>query len=145
MINKKRALLLLPPYLVVVIAIDMAFNHVHFSPGRPVPLWLIFFFIATAVAVTVVVIWYLVKHASGQVPQQRHHAYMSLLVAVIVSGFFSDGLKGVASLFLRGQPWWILLPIYTLGYAVFCVALVYTAGRFERRRAGDYGHRKSAV
>lgn len=32
--------------------------------------------------------------ASRKVPQQRHHTYTALLVAIMVSGFVSDALKG---------------------------------------------------
>lgn len=144
MINKKRVVLLLPLYLALVIAIEMVFNHARLTPGKPVPLWLIVAFIATALAVAVIAIGYMVRRAVGKVPQQRHHTYMALLVAGIVSGFFSDALKGVASLLLHGQPLWILVPIYTLGYVVFCAVLVYTANRLERC-TGDAQDRSSSA
>jgi len=144
-INIKRSLLLLPAYLAVVITIDAVFIHTRLTPGRPVPLWLVVAFITTAVVVAIVAIWYVVRWAGGKVPQQRHHVYMSLLVGIVISGFIADALKGIASLVLHGQPVWVLVPIYTIGYAVFCAVLAYTANRFDRHSRDTQGRSSSAV
>jgi cytochrome c oxidase assembly factor CtaG len=132
-INTKRVLLLLPLYLVWVIAVDVLFASASPASSTSVPSWMVVGFVVSPLAVAGIVLWYLVRRASGEVPQQRHHTYMALLVAIMVSGFVSDALKGVASLLLGGHPWWVLVPIYTIGYAVCWAVLVYTANVLGRR------------
>lgn len=134
MINTKRALLLLPLYLVAVIAVDVVFDSASPASSTSVPTWMVVGFIVSALAVAAIVLGYLVRRAGGKVPQQRHNAYMALLVAILVSGFVSDALKGLASLLLGGHPWWVLVPIYTIGYAVLWAVLEYASNRFDRAR-----------
>ncbi|ODR15023.1 hypothetical protein [Mycobacterium shimoidei] len=133
MINTKRALLLLPIYLVGMIAVDVLFDAASPASSTTVPMWMVVGFIICALAVAVIVLWYLVRRTSGKVPEQRHGAYMALLAAILVSGFVSDALKGVASLLLGGHPWWVLVPIYILGYAVMLAVLVYATNVLSRR------------
>lgn len=137
MINTKRVLLLLPPYLVWVIAIDALFDSAGSAGSTSVPAWMVVGFVVSALAVAGVTLWYLIRRASGKVPEQRHHSYMALLVAIVVSGFVSDALKGVASLLLGGHPWWILVPIYPVGYAACWAVLLFMVGRFDRRSSGN--------
>lgn len=132
-INTKRAVLFLPVYLAWVLMIEGLFNSASPAGTKSVPVWMIVGFIVSAVAVAVVVIWYLIARGGGKVPQQRHHAYMAVLIAIVVSGFVDDALKGVAVLLFGRHHWWALIPAYTLGYAVFWVVLAYTASMFARR------------
>lgn len=90
-------------------------------------------FIVSAVVVAGLVLWYLSRRAAGKVPQQRQHVYTALLVAIVVSGFVDDALKGVAWLLLGGHPWWVLVPIYTLGYAACWAVLVLMVNWLEHR------------
>lgn len=145
-INTKRALLLLAPYLAWVIAVDLLFDSA--SPpdsNTSVPLWMVVGFVVSALAVAGVVLWYLIRRASGKVPEQRHHTYMAILVAVILSGFVDDALKGTTWLLLGGHPWWVLVPIYTVGYAVGWALLVYTANVLGRRDRSVDPRDRSAV
>lgn len=135
-INTKRALLFLPLYLVWVLVIEGLFNSASPAGSKSVPMWMVVGFIVSAVVVAVVVIWYLIARGGGKIPEQRHHAYMAILIAVVVSGFVDDALKGVAFLLLGGHHWWALIPVFTVGYAVFCAVLVYSANWLDRRTKG---------
>lgn len=131
--DDERAGVILPLYLIGVIAVDVLLNSASPASSTSVPLWMVAGFVVSALAVAGIVLWYLVKRARGKVPLQRHHTYMALLLAIVVSGFVSDALKGVASLLLGGHPWWVLVPIYTIGYAVLWAVLVYTGKVLSQR------------
>lgn len=133
MINAKRILLLLPLYLVWTITIDVLFDSASPPGSKSVPTWMIVGFVLCAVAVAVIVFWYLLRRASGKVPEQRQHTYTALLVAIIVSGFITDALKGLARLLLGSHPWWMLVPIYTIGYAACWAVLVFMVNWLEDR------------
>lgn len=133
MINAKRILLYLPLYLVWAVTIDVLFDRASPPSSKSVPAWMTVGFIVSAVVVAGVVLWYLSRRASGKVPQQRQHVYTALLVAIIVSGFVDDALKGVAWLLLGDHPWWVLVPIYTLGYAACWAVLVLMVNWLEHR------------
>ena len=141
MINTKRVLLFLPLYLVWAIAIDVLFDSAGPSGAKSVPTWTIVGFIVSAAAVAGAVFWYLFKRASGEVPAQRQHTYTALFVAIVASGFVDDALKGVAWILLGGRPWWVLVPIYTIGYAVCWVVLVLVA-TWLGHRAGEVDDRR---
>lgn len=96
MINAKRILLYLPLYLVWAVTIDVLFDSASPPGSKSVPAWMTIGFVVSAVVVAGVVLWYLSRHAAGKVPQQRQHVYTALLVAIIVSGFVDDALKGAA-------------------------------------------------
>lgn len=142
MINTKRALLFLPLYLAWVIAVDLLFDSASTASSTSVPMWMVVGFIVSAFAVAGVILWYLIKRASGQISIQREHTYTALLVAIVVSGFVSDALKGLATLLLGGHPWWVLIPAYTIGYAVCWVVLDYTATALRRRAQSAAGKLK---
>ena len=133
MINTKRVLLFLPLYLVWAIAIDVLSDSTGPSGATSVPTWMIVGFVVSAVAVAGAVLWYLIKRASGEVLQQRQHIYTTLFVAIVASGFVDDALKGVAWVLLGGRPWWVLVSIYTIGYAVCWVVLVLVANWLGHR------------
>jgi len=144
MINTKRVLLLLPLYLVWTIAVDVLFDSAGPSGGTSVPAWMIVGFIVSTVAVAGAVFWYLFKRGSGEVPRQRQHMYTALFVAIVASGFVDDALEGVAWILLGGRPWWVLVPIYTIGYAVCWVVLVPVAN-WLAHRAGDVADRRGSA
>lgn len=133
MINAKRMLLFLPLYVVWAVTVDVWFDSASPPSSKSVPAWMTVGFLVSAVVVAGVVLAYLSRRATGNVPQQRHHVYVALFVAIIVSGFVADALKGVAWLLLGGHPWWVLVPIYTLGYAACLAVLVLMVNWLERR------------
>lgn len=133
MINKRRAFLLLPLYLVWVLVIEGLFKSGGSTDAKAVPGWMVAGFIMSAIAVACVALWYLIARRGGKVPEQRHHAYLALLISVVISGLVDDALKGVAALIVPGPPWWVLVLVYAAGYAVFCAVLVYVANIFVRR------------
>ncbi|WP_083213410.1 hypothetical protein [Mycobacterium malmoense] len=133
MINAKRMLLFLPLYVVGAVTVDVWFDSASPPGSKSVPTWMTVGFIVSAVFVAGVVLWYLSRRAAGKVPQQRQHVYTALFIAIIVSGFVADALKGAAWLLLGGHPWWVLVPIYTLGYAACWAVLMLMVNRLERR------------
>jgi hypothetical protein len=118
MINTKRALLILPFFVAAMLATDLIFDSAHLKANRSVPVWMIAGFIASALAVVAAGIWYLTRHAGGKIPQKREHAYVAVLVGVMVSGFVGDALGGIAALFLGGKSVWVMIPSYALAYVV---------------------------
>lgn len=133
MINAKRILLYLPLYLAWAVAIDVLFNSAGPPGSKSVPTWMTVGFILSIVAVSGVVLRYLSRCAAGKMPQQRQHVYTALLAAIVVSGLVDGALKGAVWLLLGGHPWWVLVPIFTLGYAACWAVLVFMVNWLERR------------
>jgi ABC-type uncharacterized transport system YnjBCD permease subunit len=133
MVNAKRILLYLPLYVVWAVTVDVLFDSATPPGSKSVPAWMTVGFIASAVIVAGVVLWYLSRRAAGKVPTQRHHVYIALFVAIIVSGLVEDAGKGAAWLIIGSHPWWALVPICTIGYAALWVAFVLMANWLERR------------
>lgn len=65
-------------------------------------MWMFVGFAVSVLAVAGVVFWYLIRRASGKVPEQRHHTYMALLVGIVVSGSMDDAMNAVAAVLLGG-------------------------------------------
>lgn len=126
MINTKRALLILPFFVAAMLAIDLVFDSAHLKAGKPVPAWMVAGFIASALAVVAVGIRYVTRRASGKIPQKREHAYVAVLVGVVVSGFVGDALGGIAALFLGGKSVWVMVPSYALAYVVLLWTIAFT-------------------
>jgi len=126
MINTKRALLILPFFVAAMLAIDMVFDSAHLKASKSVPAWMVAGFIASALAGVAVGIWYVTRHASGKIRQKREHAYVAVLVGVMVSGFVGDALGGIAALFLGGKSVWVMVPSYALGYVVLLWTIAFT-------------------
>jgi hypothetical protein len=125
-INARRVLLFLPAYVVWVVAIDLLFESADRTNTACGPLWMVVGFAVAAVSVAAVVLWYLLRCNSGQIPQNGQHTYMALLAGIVVSGFGTDALKGLAAVILGGYPWWLLVAISTAGYAICWVVIALT-------------------
>ncbi|BBN47212.1 MULTISPECIES: hypothetical protein [Mycobacterium avium complex (MAC)] len=67
MINLKRAVLLLPVYIAAMIAVDVVFKSAHIAPSKPLPVWIVAGFIASAIVVVAVGIWYFTQRRSSKV------------------------------------------------------------------------------
>jgi hypothetical protein len=139
MINTKRAILILPFFIAAMLAIDLIFDSAHLKAGKAVPVWMIVGFVGSALAVVVVGIWLITRHASGKVPQKREHAYIAIVVGVMVSGFVGDALSGVAALLIGGKSVWTMAASYALAY----VALLWTTA-FTMKLLDRHGHSGSA-
>ena len=126
MINTKRALLILPFFVAAMLAIDLVFDSAHLKAGKPVPVWMVAGFVASAFAVVAVAIRYLTRHASGKIPQKREHAYVAVLVGVMVSRFVGDAVGGIAALFLVGKSVWVMVPSYALAFVVLLSTIAFT-------------------
>lgn len=138
MINMKRAVAFLPLYLAWAVGLDYLFDSASHDSNRFVPTWIVVGFVASALFVAVVSMRYLVRWARGAIPAQRHHLYVAILIAIVLSGLATDVLKGIAALLVGGHPWWVLLPIYTLGYVTCWAVLVFVtkamAGRTSSKQ-----------
>jgi len=139
MINTKRAMLILPFFVAAMLAVDLIFDSAHFKAGKAVPFWLIVGFVASALAVVVVGIWVVTRHAGGKIPQKSEHAYIAIVAGLLVSGFVGDALSGVAALLLGGKSVWTMTASYALGY----VALLWTIA-FTMKLLGRHDHSGSA-
>ncbi|MCG5432373.1 hypothetical protein LV457_08705 [Mycobacterium sp. MYCO198283] len=129
MISTTRVLLFLPPYLVWAVAIDLLFHSADRSNATTVPLWMVIGVAVSAVGVAAAVLWFLIRRSSGTMPENRQYTYVALLAGVVVSGFVTDALEGLASVALGGHPWWLLAAIYTVGYAICCAVVALTLRR----------------
>lgn len=102
MINLKRAVLLLPVYIAAMITIDIVFKSAHIAPSKPLPVWIVAGFIASAIVVVAVGIWYFTQRRSSKVTPKREHAYIAIMAGVALSGFVGDTVSGVAGRFTGG-------------------------------------------
>ncbi|MDV3219773.1 hypothetical protein LE977_25780 [Mycobacterium avium] len=71
MINLKCAVLLLPVYIAAMITIDIVFKSAHIAPSKPLPVWIVAGFIASAIVVVAVGIWYFTQRRSSKVTPKR--------------------------------------------------------------------------
>jgi H+/Cl- antiporter ClcA len=133
MIDMRRAVLLLPVYVVLMAAADSIFNSAGFNANRDLPWWLIAGFTVAAVAVFLIVAWSLVQKSRVNVPVQRERAATGFLIALIISGFVDDGLRGLASLLFHSKSIWISIPIYTLSYVVLLTLVVLMVNKFAAK------------
>lgn len=133
MINVKRALLLLPLYVAAMITIDVVFKSAHVNAAKPVPVWMVAGFIGSTIIVVGVGIWYFTRRAAGKVSQKREHAYIAILVGVMVSGFVGDIVSGIAGLFMGGKSLWVMAPSYALAYVVLLWTITFTAKALSNR------------
>ncbi len=132
-INMRRAVLLLPVYVVLMMAADSIFNAAAFSSKNDLPWWLIVGFAAAAIAVFFFVAWFLVQKGRGDVPVQRERAATGFIIAIIISGFVDDGLRGLASLLFHSKSIWISIPVYILSYVVLLTLLVLIVNKFAAK------------
>jgi H+/Cl- antiporter ClcA len=132
-INMRRAVLLLPVYVVLMAATDSIFNSAGFSTRSDLPWWLIAGFTFAAVAVFLIVAWFLVQKSRGDVPVQRERAATGFLVALIVSGFVDDGLRGLASVVFHSKSIWLSIPIYVISYVILLTLVVLIVNRFAAK------------
>ena len=143
MIDVKRALLLLPFYIAGMLAIDALFNSGGSSANATIPPWMAIGFIASAVAVVAIAIWYVAQRSGSKFPQNRNHAYIGILVGVFVSGFVGDAVSGLTALLAGGGSFWVALPGYAASYAAFLVVFTSAAKALDRRAAKRGAHRSS--
>jgi hypothetical protein len=123
-INMRRAVLLLPVYVVLMAAADSIFNSAGLKTKNDLPLWLIIGFTVVALAVFLIVTWFLAQKSRGKVPVQRERAATGFIIALVVSGFVDDGLRGLASLVFHSRSIWISIPVYVLSYVVLLALIV---------------------
>ncbi len=144
MINLKRALLILPLYVAAMLAIDAVFHSAHLTSTKSVPVWMVAAFVASALAVAALGIWYFTRRAAGKVPQKREHAYIAILAGVVVSGWVGDALGGLAALFLGGKSVWVMAPSYVVAYVVLLWVIAWSLKVLDRR-AGNVDDRSGSL
>jgi hypothetical protein len=132
-INMRRAALLLPVYVALMTVVDLIRNSASFTVKNNLPWWLIIGFTIVALAVFVIVAWFLTQKAQGRVPVQRERVYIGFFVALVISGFVDDVLKGVASLLFHTRSIWISIPLYIISYVVLLTLLVVIVDRFAAK------------
>ena len=118
MIDMRRAVLLLPVYVALMVGVDVLFKSAGLDEKGALPSWLVIGFTVMALAVFVIVARFLVKKARGRVPVSRERTYLGFLVALMLSGFVGDGLKSVAALAFHGISIWISIPLSILSYVI---------------------------
>jgi len=133
MINMKRAALLLPLYVAAMLTIDAVFHPFHRNVSKSVPAWIVVGFIASALVVVAVGIWYITRRAGGKIPQKREHAYIAILVGVVVSGFVGDTVSGIAAIFLGGRSLWVMAASYAVAYVVLLWVIAFTVKVLDGR------------
>jgi H+/Cl- antiporter ClcA len=135
-INMRRAVLLLPVYVVLMAGLDSIFNSARFKTNNDLPWWLVIGFTLAALAVFLIVAWFLTQKARGKIPVQRERAFAGFFGALIISGFVDDGLRGLASLLFHSRSIWISIPLYILSYVVLLAALVLIVNKVAAKPSG---------
>lgn len=116
-INKKVVGLGFPIYVVWAVLIEIVFGSGNPASNTRVPVWMVVAFCVTAVVAAILVLSCVVRRKSGRIPEDRQRAYWALLVAIFVAGIVETAAKGAATLLLGGHPWWVLVPVFAVGYA----------------------------
>lgn len=132
----RLATLLLPVYVALMIGADTFFNSAGLNTNIDLPLWLIIAFTGMALTVFLIVAWFVTQKARGKVPFKRERFYMGILIALIVSGFIDDGLKGLASLLFHAKSIWIMIPMYILSYVALLGVLAFILNKIAARSDG---------
>lgn len=140
MINLKRAVLFLPLYVAAMITVDIVFKSAHVSPTKPLPVWIVVGFIASAIVVVAVGVWYFTQRSAGKVTPKREHAYIAIVVGVMVSGFVGDTVSGIAGIFMGGKSLWVMAPSYALAYVVLLWTIAFTAKTLDNRAGNIDDH-----
>lgn len=143
-INMRRAALFLPVYVVLMLSTDAFFKKAGLNAKGDLPLWLIVAFTITALSVFLIVAWFVTQKARGKIPVKRERVYMGFLVALIVSGFVDDGLRGLAWIFFHSKSIWIMIPMYILSYVALLAVLVFTLNKVAAK-SDDAPPNNSAV
>ncbi|ORB75830.1 hypothetical protein [Mycobacterium scrofulaceum] len=144
MINLKRAVLLLPVYIAAMITVDIVFKSAHITPSKPLPVWIVAGFIASAIVVVAFGIWYFTQRRSSKATQKREHAYIAIMAGVALSGFVGDTVSGVAGLFMGGKSLWVMVPSYALAYVVLLWSIAFTVKALDGR-AGNVDERSGSA
>ncbi|BCQ09612.1 hypothetical protein JMUB5695_03062 [Mycobacterium heckeshornense] len=132
-INMRRAAILLPVYVVLMAAVDTVFNSAGFRAKNDLPWWLVIGFTVVALAIFLIVAWFLAQKARHKVPVQRERVYIGFLIALIISGFVDDGLRGLTSLLFHSRSIWISIPVYIISYVVLLTLLVVIVDKFAAK------------
>lgn len=133
----RLAALLLPVYVALMVGADTFFNSAGLNTSTDLPLWLIVAFTVMALAVFLIVAWFVTQKARGKVPVKRERFYMGILIALIVSSFIDDGLKGLASLLFHTRSIWIMIPMYILSYVALLAVLAVVLNKMTAKSEGS--------
>lgn len=124
MINFKRAVVLLPVYVAAMITVDIVFKSAHVTPTGRLPVWIVGGFIASAILIVALGIWYFVRRDAGTITPKRENGYIAVIAGVGVAGFVGDSLSGVAGRFMGGKSLWVMAPSYAVAYVVLLWTIV---------------------
>lgn len=139
MIDMRKAVLLLPVYVALMVGTDLLFDSSGLDTRNDLPLWLVIGFTIMAVLVVLIVAWYLVQRTRGKVAPKRERVYMAFLIALVISGFIDDGLKALTKLIFHSMSIWILIPFYILSYAILLAVIVVVMNRVTTKSADTQG------
>lgn len=79
MIDMRKAVLLLPVYVALMVGTDLLFDSSGLDTRNDLPLWLVIGFTIMAVLVVLIVAWYLVQRTRGKVaPNVSAYTWLSL-------------------------------------------------------------------
>jgi hypothetical protein len=107
MIKRNVVLLGFPVYLTVAVLAETMLGSGNPASRSQVPIWRVAVFCLTALAVTVVILRYVLRRTADKVPTGHQDFYWTLLVALVVSGIVESAGKGAATVLLGGHPWWV--------------------------------------
>lgn len=139
MIDMRKAVLLLPVYVALMVGTDWLFDSSGLDTRNDLPLWLVIGFTIMAVLVVLIVAWYLVQRTRGKVAPKRERVYMAFLIALVISGFIDDGLKALTKLIFHSMSIWILIPFYILSYAILLAVIVVVMNRVTAKSPDTQG------
>jgi hypothetical protein len=128
----------MPFYVAYMIGVDIFFNSPAFDASTGPPLWLIVAFAATSLLVFVVVVWFLVQKVRGKVSVKRERFYVAMFLAMLISGFVDDALKGLASLIFNVSSIWVMIPLYLLSGVVLLAIFAFIMNRFVTADSDSY-------
>lgn len=139
MIDMRKALLLLPVYVALMVGTDLLFDSSGLNTSNELPLWLVIGFTVMAVLVVVIVAGYLMQRSRGKISPKRERVYVAFLIALLIWGFINDALEALAKLIFHSMSIWILIPFYILSYAILLTVMVVVMNRVATKPTDTQG------
>lgn len=132
MINRKVLFLGFPIYVIVAVVVETLLGPGNLTSTAHAPAWMVIAFCLTGFAAASVGLWLVLRRAAGKTPNLRQDFYWTLLLALGASGVTESAGKGLATVLLGGCPWWALVPIFAVSYAVMWAVVAVMLTRSSR-------------
>ncbi|CQD24521.1 hypothetical protein BN1232_06241 [Mycobacterium lentiflavum] len=135
MLNWRTLVFLSPLYIAGRSGIDAMFPSA--APTTAAPLWAWWSFALTTLAISVAVVWFLLKRINRATPADRRRVWGVLLAVIMLWGFIDDGLADVITHLFHAHSIWVEIAAYVISLLIalglFAAGLWAGGARFHDR------------